>query len=143
MATTIVQSVLAKFVAASLTDFDGSLGLWLGEIPENLPAPVVGFVQSGDSTEFTMEKEYFEFGTVTITIFATGVAETERLTALVLAAYDVYIKAPTGLNFTGGKVINWDRVPYTVTAEPTRDSQAKQKGRTDFRYAYQVQKSLP
>ncbi len=143
MSATITQSVLAKFVAAGLTDFDGSLGLWLGEIPENLNPPVIGFVHGGERPEYTFEREYTDSGTFTFTIFAVTVAETERLALLVMAAFDAFVKSPRQMDFTGGKVTSWEKTSYTISAEPTRSETAKQVGRADFQYAYTTQKSLP
>ena len=74
-AATITQTVLAKFVAATLTDFDASLGLWLGEIPEDLSLPVIGFVHGGERPEYTFEREYIDTGSFTFTIFAETVRQ--------------------------------------------------------------------
>jgi len=143
LASTITQSLIAKFTAAGLTDFDVSSGLWFAEIPPNLNLPVIGLVHNGEQPKYTTEAQYFDKGTVTFTIFAEGVAETERLALLVLAVYDVFVKSPRLLDFTGGKVIEWDRTTYMPSMEPIADVNAKRVGRVDIGYAYTTQKTLP
>ncbi len=142
-AATITQAILAKFVASGNTDFAASSGLWLQEIPENLPLPVIGFVHGGERSEYTSERDYFDLGSFSFTIFAEGLAETERLALNVLAIFDVLVKAPQTLTWTGGRLVEWDKTNYTISGEPIRDENAKQVGRADFTYAYKAQKLLP
>lgn len=144
--TTITQSVRAKFddaIGSGLTDFDGSDGLWFGEVPQQLVLPFAGFVHNGERSEYTTEREYFDKGSFTFTIFAEGVAEVERLALLVLAVYDLFVKSPRLLDFTNGKVIEWDRTSYIVAMEPVADKNAARVARVDIQYAYRTQKTLP
>lgn len=143
MPATITQSVLAKFATAGLTAFDGSQGLWFGELPQNLDLPFIAFVHGGERPDYMTEKEYLDKGTFTFTIFAEGVAEVERLALLFLAVFDGFVKSPRGLDFSGGAVIEWDRTQYLVAIEPVADVNARRVGRVDIGYAYTTQKSLP
>lgn len=143
MATTITQSVLAKFPDVLLPAFSASQGLWFGEIPQNFSLPFVGFVHGGERPTYTMEREYQESGTFTFTVFAEGVAETERLALLVMNVYDAFTKHFSQLDFTGGKMVDWERTSYMVSLEPIANVQAKRVARADFQYAYTTQKSLP
>ncbi len=142
-ATTILQSLVAAFEDSGNTDFSGSLGLWFGEVPQQLELPFLAFVSGGERPQFTTEQEYLDSGTVTFSIFAEGIAETERLALIVLAIYDPFIKNWNGLDFTGGIVSEWERVSYMPSLEPIQDVNARRVGRVDIQYAYTTQKSLP
>lgn len=143
MATTITQSILAKFVATGNTDFSASQGMWFGKIPSNLPTPFFGFVHNGETPTYTKEKGYKDSGAFLFSIYAEGVAETERLALIVLGIFDAFIKDWAQLNFTGGRVAEWERTRYLVALEDTEDVFARPVGRADITYAYTVNKVLP
>lgn len=143
MASTITQSVLAQYEASGNTDFSGSQGLWFGQIPANLVLPFFGFVHNGETPEFTFEREYLEKGSFTFSVYAEGVAETERLALIVLGIYDSFIKHWNRLDFIGGTCVEWDRTRYIVTLEPIVDVNARKVAKADIQYAYTTQKILP
>lgn len=142
-AITITQSVLAKFVASGNTDFGASQGMWFGKIPANLPTPFFGFVHNGETPKYTTEKAYKDSGSFLFSIYAEGIAEAERLALIVLGIFDAFITDWTQLNFTGGKVAEWQRTRYLLDLEETEDVFARQVGRVDITYAFTVTKVLP
>ncbi len=143
MATTILQSLVAVFAASGNADFVGSQGLWFGEVPQQLELPFLGLVHGGESPEYTFEGQYADSGTFTFSVFAEGVAETERLALVVLRIYDAFVKNWNGLNFSGGVVTDWAKTRYTISLEPMQDVNARRVGRADFSYSYTTQKTLP
>lgn len=142
-ATTITQSLLAKFVASGNAEFSGSQGMWFGKIPANLQLPFFGFVHGGETPEYTTSQEYLERGTFTFSIYAETIAETERLALVVMGVYDAFIKNWNALDFTGGTCVEWDRTRYLIAFEPIEDANARYVGRADIQYAYTTQKTLP
>lgn len=143
MIETITQSVFAKFVDSGNTDFSGSQGMWFGQIPANLELPFFGFVHNGEAPKYTTEKGYKDLGSFLFSIYAEGVAETERLALIVLGIFDAFITNWTALNFTGGKCSEWQRARYIVSLEPIEDVNARKVGRVDITYAYTTTKVLP
>jgi len=143
MATTITQSVLARFAAAAISEFSTSGGLWLEEAPEGSPLPLAGFTHGGERPEYTTEEAYTDAGSIDFDIYAVTVAETERLAKLVLNLFDACVKNPRLLDFTGGYVISWERTNYRIGVEGFRREDNKQIGHATFSYSYVTQKSLP
>lgn len=150
MAATITQAVLARFAAASLTDFDVAAGqpgypggLWLEEAPENALLPLIGVSHNGERPEYTTELDYQASGSYDFDIYAVTAAETERLALLVMAVFDACIKTPGLLTFTNGKVINWERTSYRIGVEGLRKSDNAQVGHASFTYEYMTGQKLP
>ena len=143
MATTIVQSVLAKFATSGITDFSATGGLWLEEAPESVSLPIAGFTNNNETLEYSTELEYKETGTFDFDVYAAGIAETERLALLIKSLYDKYIRNPRGMDFIGGKVVNWERVSGRTGVEGQRKDDNAQVGHTTFTYAYTVERTLP
>jgi hypothetical protein len=143
MAATITQAILARFATSTITDFSASGGLWLEEAPEQASLPLIGFTHGGERPEYTTEEAYNDVGSIDFDIYAVTVEETERLALLVLNLFDLCIKNPRRLDFTGGLVISWERTNYRIGVEGFRREDNKQIGHATFSYSYTTKKSLP
>lgn len=144
MATTIAQALLDRFANSGITDFDGSGGMWLEEIPATATPilPLFGFTHQGEQCQFTTELDYVETGSFEFSIFALGVAEAERLGLVVKALFDPLIKSPNQLAITNAKMISFDRQSGQVGVEGFRQADGKAVGRVTFVYAYEVERKL-
>lgn len=143
MATTITQSIVAKFAASGNTSFSASQGLWFGEIPANLPTPFLGVVHNGETFEYTGEKDYQAYGSFLFSIYTEGVAAAEALALTVANIFDAFITNWSPLNFTGGTMAKWSKTSYLVALEPMADVNARKVGRVDIGYEYEFNGVLP
>ena len=143
MATTITQAILARFATSTITDFSASGGLWLEEAPQQTQMPLAGFAHGGERPEYTTEEPYHETGSFNFDIYAVTVEETERLALIVMDLFDLCVKNPRLLDFTGGLVVSWERTNYRIGVEGFRREDNKQIGHATFSYSYTTKKSLP
>lgn len=144
MAISITQAVLAKFVASGNTDFSAASGMWFAEMPETLTLPFVGFVMGGEQTEYHTEDRYVDSGTMTFTVFAEGVAETERLAKVVMAIYDACVVNPNAaFTITGETCFLWQKTDYRIDTATFRNAAGSLVGEATFSYRYGVAKTLP
>jgi hypothetical protein len=124
MAQTVVGAITALFAANAETfaAYNGGSGLWVEEIPEKEPLPLIVLWHDGEVPEWMYDSEWIERARVRFSCFATSIADAETAAAAVKSVFDLKPgQAVTLFNpVDNGKITACRRKDYKIKPTPFR-----------------------